>query len=131
GRDTDHLYQLDQAAKVSILKRATIEKLPGASARPTADKTVDPKSVPPPMEDWWLIRDQQGHAGWILARMVDIDVPLEIAQYAEGQRTVAAFVRNEGGDGEKRAAQYLDLLKENKDGMLFDYNQIRVVNWNG
>jgi len=131
GRDTDHLYQLDQAAKVSILKRATIEKLlPGASARPTADKTGDPKSVPPPMEDWWLIRDQQGHAGWILARMVDVDVPLEIAQYAEGQRIVASFVLNQVADAEKNISQYLVLLTENKDGMPFDYNQIRVFTWN-
>jgi SH3-like domain-containing protein len=131
GRDTDHLYQLDQAAKVSILKRATIEKvLPGASARPTADKAVDPKSAPPPMEDWWLIRDQQGHIGWILARMVDVDVPLEIAQYAEGQRIVASFVLDQVADGEKKIPQYLVLLTENKDGMPFDYNQIRVFSWN-
>src|SRR5207249_9071421 len=131
GRDTDHLYQLDQAAKVSILKRATIEKLlPGASARPTADKTGDPKSVPPPMEDWWLIRDQQRHAGWILARMVDVDVPLEIAQYAEGQRIVASFVLNQVADAEKNISQYLVLLTENKDSMPFDYNQIRVFTWN-
>jgi SH3-like domain-containing protein len=131
GRDTDHLYQLDQAAKVSILKRATIEKfLPGASARPTADKTGDPKSAPPPREDWWLIRDQQGHTGWILARMVDVDIPLEIAQYAEGQRIVASFVLNQVADGEKNISQYLVLLTENKDGMPFDYNQIRVFTRN-
>jgi SH3-like domain-containing protein len=131
GRDTDHLYQLDQAAKVSILKRATIEKLlPGASGRPTTDKTGDPKSAPPPMEDWWLIRDQQGHTGWILARMVDVDIPLEIAQYAEGQRIVASFVLNQVADGEKNISQYLVLLTENKDGMPFDYNQIRVFTRN-
>src|SRR5215471_8391809 len=30
GRDTDHLYQLSQGAKVSVFKRATVEKsLPG------------------------------------------------------------------------------------------------------
>jgi uncharacterized protein YgiM (DUF1202 family) len=131
GRDTDHLYQLDQSAKVSILKRATIEKmLPGASAKPTADKTGDTKSAAPPMEDWWLIRDQQGHTGWILARMVDVDVPLEIAQYAGGQRIVASFVLNQVADGEKNISQYLVLLTENKDGMPFDYNQIRVFTWN-
>lgn len=129
GRDTDHLYQLDQAAKVSILKRATIEKVP-PSARPSADKSDDPKSPLTPMEDWWLIRDQQGHTGWILARLVDVDVPLEIAQYAEGQRIVASFVLSQVEDAEKNVPQYLVLLTENKDGMPFDYNQIRVYTWN-
>ena len=34
-------------------------------------------------------RYPEGHVGWVLSRMVDLDVPMEIAQYAEGQRTVA------------------------------------------
>jgi len=88
------------------------------------------KQVGPAMEDWWLMRDAQGHVGWVLARMVDVDVPLEIAQYAEGQRTIASFVLNEVADGEKRVPQYLALLSENKDGMPFDYNAIRVFTWN-
>jgi SH3-like domain-containing protein len=131
GRDTDHLYQLDQGAKIAILKRATSEKvLPGAPAKPTVIKSGDDKSVAPPMEDWWLVRDQRGHTGWVLARLIDVDVPLEIAQYAEGQRIVASFVLNEVNDAERKVPQYLVLLTENKDGMPFDYNQIRVFTWN-
>ena len=42
------------------------------------------------------MRDDQGRVGWVLARMVDVDVPLEIAQYAEGQRFVAFFVLDRG-----------------------------------
>ena len=85
-----------------------------------------------PMEDWWLVRDSQGHAGWILARMVDIDVPLEIAQYAEGQRIVAFFPLTSVHDSETNKDQpyYLVLLTEPKDGMPFDYNQVRVFSWN-
>ena len=82
------------------------------------------------MEDWWLIRDEAGHVGWVLARMLDVDIPIEIAQYSEGQRTVAAFVLDQVTDGEKKVPQYLVLLSENKDGMPFDYNQIRVFTWN-
>ena len=82
------------------------------------------------MEDWWLIRDAEGHVGWVLARFVDIDVPLEIAQYAEGQRIVAAFVLDQVADGAQKVPQYLVLLTENKDGMPFDFNQIRVFTWN-
>jgi hypothetical protein len=66
----------------------------------------------------------------VLARMVDLDVPLEVAQYAEGQRTVAFFVLNQVADGDKKVSQYLLVLTEPKDGLPFDYNQVRVFTWN-
>jgi uncharacterized protein YgiM (DUF1202 family) len=89
GRDTDHLYQVSQGAKLTVMKRATVEKvLPGGI------KPAVAKDAKPPMEDWWLVRDAQNHAGWVLGRLIDIDVPLEVAQYAEGQRIVACFVLN-------------------------------------
>jgi hypothetical protein len=141
-RDAEHLYQIDQGAKLSVLKRASSEKpLPAGQAQASsagkvsAGKKGQPSEVAPaipavPMEDWWLIRDEPGHVGWVLARMVDVDIPIEIAQYSEGQRTVAAFVLDQVTDGEKKVPQYLVLFSENKDGMPFDYNQIRVFTWN-
>src|SRR5438876_928748 len=131
NRDAEHLYLLDQGAKISIFKRATSEKVLPGTAKPVIAEPQKPAKPPgPAMEDWWLMRDAQGHVGWVLARMVDVDVPLEIAQYAEGQRTIASFVLNEVADGDKRVPQYLALLSENKDGMPFDYNAIRVFTWN-
>jgi hypothetical protein len=82
------------------------------------------------MEDWWLIRDEQGHVGWVLARMIDVDVPLEVAQYAEGQRIVAYFALDEVSDADKKVPQYLVLFTEPQDGMPFDFNQARVFTWN-
>lgn len=84
------------------------------------------------LEDWWLVRGAQGHSGWILGRMIDVDVPIEIAQYAEGQRIVAFFPLTSVHDSElnKDVPYYLVLLTEAKDGMPFDYNQIRVFSWN-
>lgn len=126
GRDTEHLYQLAQGAKVSVLKRATVEKnLPGTPVQlPAGAKQLKP------MEDWWLARDQQGHVGWVLGRMIDLDVPLDVAQYAEGQRIVGCFVLNDVNDGDKKVPQYLMLLTEAKDGQPFDFNQARVFTWN-
>lgn len=130
GREADHLYLLSQGAKVSLLRRATTEKvLPGAAPTPKTD-AKSPGSPTPIMEDWWLIRDPQQHVGWVLARLVDIDTPLEIAQYAEGQRIVAFFVLNQVADGDKKIPQYLVLLTEPRDGMDFDFNQARVYTWN-
>jgi SH3-like domain-containing protein len=131
GRETEHLYQLNQGSKVSILQRATAEKtVPGAMAKPASPKSDSAKPVSPLMEDWWLIRDPDGRVGWVLARFVDLDVPLEIAEYAEGQRIVAFFVLNQVADGDKKVPQYLVVLTEPKDGLPFDFNQVRVFTWN-
>jgi SH3-like domain-containing protein len=133
-RDAEHLYQIDQGAKLSVLKRASSAKpLPAGQAQTSAGKkgqAAEAAPAAPPMEDWWLIRDEPGHVGWVLARMVDVDIPIEIAQYSEGQRTVAAFVLDQVTDGDKKVPQYLVLFSENKDGMPFDYNQVRVFTWN-
>jgi SH3-like domain-containing protein len=132
GRDTDHLYQLAQGAKVSLFKRASVEKeLPGGATAPTAGGAgTKKKDAGPAMEDWWLVKDADGRVGWVLGRMIDLDVPLEVGQYAEGQRIVACFALNSVRDGDKQVPQYLMLLTEPKDGLPFDYNQIRVFTWN-
>jgi len=127
GRDTEHLYQLLQGAKVSVLKRGTVEKtISGGTVKAPAANAKDTK----PMEDWWLVRDSQAHVGWVLGRMIDLDVPFEVAQYAEGQRIVAYFELNQVADGDKKVPQYLLLMTEPKDGLPFDYNQVRVFTWN-
>lgn len=138
GRDTDHLYQLKEGEKVDILKRATAEK-PKSQApamrpliRPKTAKLEkkDEEAPAAPMEDWSLVRDGQGRVGWVLARMLDIDVPLDIAQYAEGQRIAGYAVLNQVQDGSNKVNQYLVLFTESKDGMPFDYNQARIFTWN-
>jgi SH3-like domain-containing protein len=131
GRETEHLYQLSAGAKVSVLKRATAEKQPGATIQPKPGA----KTSGTVLEDWWLVRDAENRVGWVLTRMVDIDVPLDIAQYAEGQRFVAFFVLNQvqdaGKDGTgKNVPQYLCAITEPHDGLPYDYDQIRVFTWN-
>jgi hypothetical protein len=151
GRETEHLYQLSALAKVSVLKRATAEK-PGTTIAPAKSGKVPGAKAPsgPVMEDWWLVRDEQNRVGWVLARMVDLDVPLEVAQYAEGQRFVAFFVLNQVQDSgkdkskkdkdkdkekdkdgtDKKVSQYLCAITEPHDGLPYDYDQIRVFTWN-
>jgi len=154
GRDSEHLYQISAGEKLSLLKRGTAEK-PGAVAPPARsakasgnknkneqDKNKEPgknkeeekkDQAPKPVpviEDWWLVRDSHNRVGWVLGRMIDLDVPLDVAQYAEGQRIVAFFVLNQVQDGDKKVAQYLTVVTEPKDGLPFDFNQIRVFTWN-
>jgi hypothetical protein len=108
---------------------------PSVAKPPVAADNAQPAEPPKPaMEDWYLVRNSSGQAGWVLMRMVDLDVPLDVAQYAEGQRIVGYFVLNtvtETIDGQpKEAPQYLVLLNQPKDGLPYDYNQIRVFTRN-
>ncbi len=121
----------------SLSRTATVRdanaSAPARNANVPPPAAVNPTEVKP-MDDWWLVRDKQGRVGWVLARMIDIDVPLEIAQYAEGQRIQACFVLNrvhdEERDGDKDVPQYLVLMSEPKDGMPFDFNSFRIFTWN-
>lgn len=145
-REGEHLYQMKEGEKVQILGKASSEKNTGGpkpvkpipSKGPVKKAETPPKKAaaakvpaeePPPMEDWWLVRDSQGHVGWVLARMIDIDVPVDVAQYAEGQRIVGAFVLNKIQDADKQVAQYLLLMSTPKDGLPYDYDSIRVFSW--
>ncbi len=138
GRDSEHLFQMPDSAKVEVLKRETVDK-PQARVNPATPKPESPgtkkaaekaEEPVPAREDWLLVRDQQGHTGWVLSRMIDVDIPMEIGQYSEGQRVVAYFVLNEVADTDKKVPQYLVLLTDNKDGLAWDYDQARVFTWN-
>jgi hypothetical protein len=152
ARNGETLYKLKEGTKVELLERVItprsgIRKTVPATeaerekekdreeeeeaAKPTAAKAGN--TAADPLEDWWLVRDGERRVGWLLGRMLDVDIPLEIAQYAEGQRIVAAFVLNEvaeSPDSEKKVPQYAVLMSEPKDGLPFDFNQVRVFTWN-
>lgn len=159
SREGEHLYQLKDGEKVEILKRATAEKNPPKSAaanatqspkgvaatqpqpktapvpaKPAASANAAPGKPPEPpkpvMEDWYLVRNSAGHVGWVLLRMIDLDIPLEVAQYAEGQRIMGYFVLNTVQEEDKQVPQYLVLLNEPKDGLPWDFNQIRIFTRN-
>lgn len=108
---------------------------PSTTASSANAPSVEPPPPPPPvMEDWYLVREPGGRVGWVLLRMVDLDVPLDVAQYAEGQRITGYFVLNTveetQDDVKKQVPQYLVLLNEPKDGLAWDYNQVRVFTRN-
>jgi hypothetical protein len=97
------------------------------------DQFIDPNA--PPLEDWWLVRDAGGRIGWVLGRRLDVDVPDEVIQYSEGQRIVGAYLLNKVSDPESQfpgglAPNYLALLSPYKDGLPYDFDQIRVYAWN-
>ena len=160
GRETEHFYLLPANAKVELLARATVQKAgtgSGASAHPASRPAISrrqagnaasehkvaltppaeapkPDEPPPVMEDWWLVRDTQGHAGWLLGSRVDVDVPDDVAQYAEGQRMVGAYAFARVTDPEANAPdhqvpEYVTVLSPPRSGLPFDFDQVRVFTW--
>jgi hypothetical protein len=109
----------------------------GASKQAPSRTASAPAEPPKPvMEDWYLVRNSAGHVGWVLLRMIDLDIPLDVAQYAEGQRIMGYFVLNTVQEEDKdtkevkQVPQYLVLLNEPKDGLAWDFNQIRIFTRN-
>ncbi|HEY4934728.1 MAG TPA: SH3 domain-containing protein [Terriglobales bacterium] len=144
GKDQKQTPPAQPASAPAPSQPAAAQPAPPASAKapvPSASKTgaaadkAKPAEPPKPvMEDWYLVRNSAGKVGWVLMRMIDLDVPLDIAQYAEGQRILGYFVLNTVqetiDDQAKQMPQYLVLLNEPKDGLAWDYNQIRVFTRN-
>jgi hypothetical protein len=111
-----------------------------SAEKPTKDedesKVVEEQPAQPeiPMEDWWLIRDAQGRVGWLTSGRVDVDVPDEVGQYAEGQRIVGAYVLMKVTDQvadvpNHQVSEYVTAMSPPKSGLPFDFDQIRVFTW--
>lgn len=151
GRKTQHFYLLPANDKVSLLQRASVPRYPAGSvlglalatpkAKPVArarkphKESFESKFLPSvPMDDWWLARDSEGHTGWMLSRDLDVNVPEVVAQYAENERMIGAYVLRTvddpaSGKPNGQVPEYLTLLTPYKSGLPYDFDQIRVFTW--
>jgi len=154
GRQTDHYYLMPENTKFQLLARASVPKpgppqalpapkpkvKPAAEAAKAPAKATDTPPPPPPppppvLQDWYLVRDSQGRAGWVWAHMLDVDIPNEISGLAEGQKYVGAYVLRTVDDPESsfpngKAPEYLALMNSWKEGLPWDFDQVRVFTWN-
>lgn len=152
GRKAEHFYVLPENTRVELLRRASMAKPMPPQAVPVpvplakkADKKPAkkikrdinaPPYVPPgpPMEDWWLVRGPQGQTGWVLSRMMDINIPREIAGLAGTQKYVAAYRLATVDDPASKfpggqAPDYVAVTNAWRQGLPYDFDQVHVFTW--
>ena len=156
GKDAERFYLLPEGDKLQLLRRATLVKtnlnpasvaraqkaIPQAAGSDARKKgavapvvtSTGAEPAPPAMEDWWLVRDGDGHTGWLYSRMLDVDAPEALTRYAEGQRFVGAYVLTRVHDdqapgGPADIPVYVTVLSPYKAGLPYDFDQVRVFTW--
>jgi hypothetical protein len=88
----------------------------------------EPEAKPVPTERWSLVRAASGQSGWVLTRRLNMAIPDEVAQYAEGRRIVAYFpigyVQNEDV---KKPVWLWTTSSGGHEG--YDFDSFRVFIW--
>jgi hypothetical protein len=84
----------------------------------------------PQFDDWNLVRTKDGKVGWVLARMLTMSIPDEVAQYAEGHRITAYLPLGEVKDKEDRQSKHNWLWTTSSAGQHpFEFDSFRVFVW--
>ena len=82
---------------------------------------------PLPTDNWSLIRQSDGQAGWVLTRMIRMAIPDEVAQYAEGHRIVSYFPLGQVQDGDAKKNIWLWTTIGSPGP--YDFDSFRVFVW--
>ncbi|HVA00987.1 MAG TPA: SH3 domain-containing protein [Terriglobia bacterium] len=120
SREAPDLGILTLGEKLQVFNRRMVEK-PGPS-----NPAGQPVPTAPAREAWYLVR-ADSRAGWLLGRLVSLDAPPAISQYAENYNMVAWFVLNTVVDGDQKVPQYL--VADRVGSQEFDFTHIRVFTW--
>jgi len=114
---------------VAATKDAELEAKKKQTAQELAAKRQAEAKKPVVMEDWTLIRTKAGDTGWVLTRNLQISVPDEVAQYAEGKRITSYFELGSVNDEEKGLKHHwLWTTLSGSDPV--DFDSWRVFIWN-
>ena len=146
ARQSPTMFQFQEDEEVDVLGHRVVERpLPpglaaaeqeqagseeGAAkadaARPRRKAPARPR---PRLEDWFLLRGE-GKAGWVLAQFVDMDLPFDIVQHAEGDLITAWQKLDEFQDGDQTRGHYV-WATNSQAGPAHDFDGVRVFIWNG
>jgi uncharacterized protein YgiM (DUF1202 family) len=81
-----------------------------------------------PSDDWSLVRLKDGKVGWVLARMLNMSLPDEVAQYAEGRRITAYLPLGEVKDNGTTKHNWL-WTTQSVPLRSYEFDSFRVFVW--
>jgi Bacterial SH3 domain len=107
----------------------TALSVPKSETASVDDKKAEQKpAAPVPMDDWSLVRTQDAKTGWVLTRMLNMAIPDEVAQYAEGHRITSYFAlgKSKEGDVDKTDWLWTTITKGQEP---YEFDSFRVFVW--
>jgi hypothetical protein len=131
-----------KASKPKASKKGAVYllPLPAAPAPPTNWEKISrprasdlPDFTPPEvpavsLDDWDLVRTKDGAVGWVLARLLYMAVPDDVAQYAEGKRITAYLALGDVQDGDQLKHNWLWTTAAG-DLRTAEFDSFRVFVW--
>ncbi|MGH9666695.1 MAG: SH3 domain-containing protein [Bryobacteraceae bacterium] len=105
----------------------TVSK-PAETVAPPQPKPEPRPERPVRLDDWSLVRTRDGKAGWVLSRLLNMAIPDEVAQYAEGHRITSYFSLGEVHDGTQIKHNWL-WTTMSRNGQPYEFDRMRVFTW--
>jgi hypothetical protein len=102
--------------------------VPKAPVETPAASTSSEPPAPIPMDDWSLVRTHDGKVGWVLTRPLNMAIPDEVAQYAEGHRITSYFALGQVHDDGAVKNNWL-WTTITKGGQPYEFDSFRVFVW--
>jgi hypothetical protein len=117
ARDAPQLAQLPANQTVEVFGRRLVDRPPQPGA---------PAASEPPRDAWYLVRADT-KAGWVLGRLITLDIPEAISHYAQTTNLVAWLTLNTVEDNGRAMPQYL--AADRVGTPEHDFTHIRVFTW--
>lgn len=126
-RKSPQLSALHPNEKVDVYARRMVERPVETSDTSSSAETEKEQTDTATVRDAWYLVRSGSRAGWVLGRFVALDVPPEIAPYAQGINTVAWVVLKTVDDNGRKVPEFL--VADRIGTQEFDFTHIRVFTW--
>ena len=103
-------------------------RLPGMGSENGGSSKQGIPAPPVPTDDWNLVRSADGKVGWVLSRMLNMAIPDEVAQYAEGHRITSYFAMGDVQDDAQLKHNWL-WTTIRKSSMPYEFDNFRFFIW--